>query len=145
MSRALSVRAHLERYLVRVLDLSDPNELTSCTRVAQPGRTTVTVTASIVPILKCLVSGYFAQAARISPDGTHWISARELTATGTASQGTVRLWVHPTSILFKQTPTWVIFHEVVETGQGKAYMREVTVIEPEWLEELAPHFFTTKK
>ncbi|KAG0091246.1 ATPdependent RNA helicase [Podila epicladia] len=86
------------------------------------------------------------QAARIAPDGTHWISARELTSAGTANgQEAVRLWMHPTSILFKQTPTWVIFHEVVETGQGKAYMREVTVIEPEWLEELAPHFFTTKK
>ncbi|KAF9334245.1 hypothetical protein BG006_002494 [Podila minutissima] len=146
MSRALSVRAHLERYLVRVLDLSDPSELTSCTRVMQPSRSAATATASTIPILKCLVSGYFAQAARIAPDGAHWISARELTAAGIArGQDAATLWMHPTSILFKQTPTWVIFHEVVETGQGKAYMREVTVIEPEWLEELAPHFFTTKK
>ncbi|KAF8937177.1 ATPdependent RNA helicase [Dissophora ornata] len=29
-----------------------------------------------------------------------------------------------------------------ETGQGKAYMREVTAVEPEWLEELAPHFYS---
>ncbi|KAG0022313.1 ATPdependent RNA helicase [Podila clonocystis] len=92
-----------------------------------------------------LLNRYFAQAARIAPDGTHWISASELAAAGTASGDAVRLWMHPTSILFKQTPTWVIFHEVVQTGQGKAYMREVTVIEPGWLEELAPHFFTTKK
>ncbi|KAF8987766.1 hypothetical protein BGZ52_002897 [Haplosporangium bisporale] len=114
MSRALSVRAHLERYLVRVLNLSNPR--------------------------------YFAQAARIAPDGSHWISARELTAAGTTSgRDSVKLWMHPTSILFKQTPTWVIFHEVVETGHGKAYMRDVTVIEPEWLEELAPHYFSSSK
>ncbi|KAF9984591.1 hypothetical protein BGZ75_003855 [Mortierella antarctica] len=55
------------------------------------------------------------------------------------------LWMHPTSILFKQTPKWVIFHEVVETAQGKAYMREVTAIEAEWLEQLAPHFYTMKR
>ncbi|KAF9386945.1 hypothetical protein CPC16_007302 [Podila verticillata] len=145
MSRALSVRAHLERYLVRVLNLSNPSELTSCTRATQTGRA-ITAAASTIPLLKCLVSGYFAQAARIAPDGSHWISARELTAAGTTSgRDSVKLWMHPTSILFKQTPTWVIFHEVVETGHGKAYMRDVTVIEPEWLEELAPHYFSSSK
>jgi len=100
-----------------------------------------------VKIRKCLVSGFFAQAARIAPDGTHWIHALEVAPKGVRglSYTPTKLWMHPTSILFKQTPKWVIFHEVVETGKGKAYMREVTEIEPEWLGELAPHFYVLKK
>ncbi|KAF9426512.1 hypothetical protein BGZ94_006411 [Podila epigama] len=143
ISRALSVRAHLERYLVRTLNLSSHQELTSCTRSSGRERDT----DPTIAIRKCLVSGYFAQAGRIAMDGTHWISARELAASGSARVGPAptKLWMHPTSILFKQTPKWVIFHEVVETGQGKAYMREVTTIEPEWLAELAPHFYTTRQ
>ncbi|KAI1314989.1 hypothetical protein EDD11_001425 [Mortierella claussenii] len=148
MSRALSIRSHLERYLVRVLNLTSPSQLTSCTSSLEERRggrggdhdhKDITV-----QIRKCLVSGHFAQAAKIAPDGTHWISVRESLSSMSGYQPT-KLWMHPTSILFKQAPKWVVFHEVVETGQGKAYMREITVVEPEWLEELAPHFYVFKK
>ncbi|KAF9942194.1 hypothetical protein BGZ65_008280 [Modicella reniformis] len=139
MSRALSIRSHLERYLVRVLGLAGPSELTACTQGDQRhDPQTITIT-----LRRCLVSGYFAQAAKAAPDGTHWISARDASTTGVSVP--TKLWMHPTSILFKQTPKWVIFHEVVETGQGKAYMREVTEVDPEWLQELAPHFYTLKR
>lgn len=48
--------------------------------------------------------------------------------------------LHPSSILFKEKPPeWLVFHEVVETT--KEFMREVTVVEPVWLYELAPHFY----
>lgn len=137
MSRALSIRSHLERYLVRILGLSGPKELSTCTEDGQGDPKAITVT-----IRKCLVSGYFAQAAKIAADGTHWISARDA---GSGMHTPTKLWMHPTSILFKQMPKWVIFHEVVETGQGKAYMREVTEVDPEWLQELAPHFYTMKR
>lgn len=145
ISRALSIRSHLERYLVKTLGLTGPSQLPSCLgtdgpRVSDPNEATI-------KIRKCLVSGYFAQAAKIAPDGTHWISALEARPKGARalSYTPTKLWMHPTSILFKQTPQWVIFHEVVETGKGKAYMREVTAIEPEWLGELAPHFYVLKK
>ncbi|CAA7058922.1 unnamed protein product [Microthlaspi erraticum] len=36
-------------------------------------------------------------------------------------------------------PDWVIYHDLVMTT--KEYMREVTVIDPKWLVELAPRFF----
>ncbi|CAO3574497.1 unnamed protein product [Mortierella alpina] len=145
MSRALSIRSNLERYLVHTLNLAGPSELTSCTEGSD--RTTHRdPSAATDAIRKCLVSGYFSQAARIAPDGTHWISLRETSAIETARTFVpTTLWMHPTSILFKQAPKWVIFHEVVETTQGKAYMREVTAIEPEWLEQLAPHFYTMKR
>ncbi|KAG0223909.1 hypothetical protein BGW42_005486 [Actinomortierella wolfii] len=148
MSRALAIRSQLERYLVRILKVAGPGDLTSVmdssglsTRWPKE-RTNKTFTMdeiekkAVSAIRKCLVSGYFAQAARISTDGTHWISVRE-----SSSSRPTRLWMHPTSILFKRSPKWVIFHEVTETAQGKAFMREVTEIEPSWLEELAPHFY----
>lgn len=44
--------------------------------------------------------------------------------------------IYPGSVVFKyKQPEWVVFHEVVHTT--KKFMREITVIEPEWLTELA--------
>ncbi|KAL9270349.1 putative pre-mRNA-splicing factor ATP-dependent RNA helicase DEAH5, partial [Drosera capensis] len=43
------------------------------------------------------------------------------------------------SALFQRRPDWIIYHELVMTT--KAYMREVTAIDPKWLVELAPRFF----
>ncbi|KAK0591970.1 hypothetical protein LWI29_011034 [Acer saccharum] len=42
-------------------------------------------------------------------------------------------------VLFFREPDWVIYHELVMTT--KEYMREVTVVDPKWLVELAPRFF----
>lgn len=68
----------------------------------------------------------FQNAARMAPDGTYR-SARE---------GAV-LHVHPSSVMFTRQPAtgWVIYHEVVETS--KSFMRDLTVVEEEWLVELA--------
>ena len=79
------------------------------------------------------------------PDGTYR-SARE----------GATLHVHPSSVMFTRQPStgWVIYHEVIETT--KSFMRDLTVIEEEWLVELAyvpmeplqdmadgsPHFYT---
>lgn len=45
--------------------------------------------------------------------------------------------MHPSSVLFTRKPStgWVIFHEVVQTT--KNFMRDLTVVEKEWLGELA--------
>ncbi|KAG9061006.1 hypothetical protein KI688_007836 [Linnemannia hyalina] len=69
MSRALSIRSHLERYLVKTLGLNRPSQLPSClgvdgSRVSDPNEATI-------KIHKCLASGYFAQAAKTASDGTH--------------------------------------------------------------------------
>lgn len=47
------------------------------------------------------------------------------------------LHVHPSSVMFTRTAStgWVIYHEVIETS--KSFMRDVTVIDEEWLVELA--------
>ncbi|CAB4406529.1 unnamed protein product [Rhizophagus irregularis] len=114
LSRALSIREQLKKYLVR---FDVPIE--SC------GNDTV-------KIRKCLVSGYFAHAAKMQSDGS-FRSVRD----------NVELHVHPSSILFTRNAPWVIFHEVVSTT--KAFMRELTIIDPAWLTELAPHFYEIRK
>ncbi|BFZ19516.1 hypothetical protein BsWGS_22555 [Bradybaena similaris] len=82
-----------------------------------------------VSLRKCILSGFFANAARL-----HY----------TGGYRTIRddhsLHIHPTAVLAcEEPPLWVVFNEVVQTN--KDYMRDVTVIEPGWLCELAPHFY----
>ncbi|RDD44132.1 putative ATP-dependent RNA helicase DHX35 [Trichoplax sp. H2] len=80
-------------------------------------------------VCKCLVTGFFANAAKYCGDGCY---------------RTIRdnhvLHIHPNSVLYtEEPPKWVIFHEVLQTK--KDYMRDITVIEPSWLYELAPHYY----
>ena len=79
-------------------------------------------------IRRCLVSGYFANAAKLMPDGSF-----------KTIRGGQTLYIHPNSVLNNRTPDFVLYHEVVQTT--KVYMREVTVIDPAWLSEIAPHFY----
>ncbi|CAF0785958.1 unnamed protein product, partial [Didymodactylos carnosus] len=51
--------------------------------------------------------------------------------------------IHPNSCLFEQIPRYVIYFELVLTT--KEYMRQVIEIENQWLLEVAPHFYKTKK
>jgi hypothetical protein len=41
---------------------------------------------------------------------------------------------------FGSPPEWVVYHDVTYTNG--VYIREVTKIDPRWLLELAPHFFS---
>lgn len=81
-----------------------------------------------VVIRKALLSGYFLHAACLQQSGETY---RTLKHSHT-------IFAHPGSLLFKQTPRWVIYHELVLTS--KAFMRQITEIEPEWLLEVAPHY-----
>ncbi|XP_031228458.1 probable ATP-dependent RNA helicase DHX35 isoform X3 [Mastomys coucha] len=81
------------------------------------------------PVLRCIVSGFFANAARFHSTGAY---------------RTIRddheLHIHPASVLYSEKPPrWVIYNEVIQTS--KYYMRDVTAIESAWLLELAPHFY----
>lgn len=77
------------------------------------------------------MSGYFANVARVLPDGSY-----------VTIRGNQIVHIHPNSILNNRTPEWILYHEVVETT--KIYLREVSVIQPEWLTEIAPHFYQNK-
>ncbi|KAJ3033033.1 ATPdependent RNA helicase [Rhizophlyctis rosea] len=113
LQRVASIRAQLAKYLKRF-----GVGLVSCGGDSEALR-------------KCIVSGYFSQAARLEMDGSY----------RTVRDGE-RLYVHPGSCLYRRSPEWVVFHEVVETT--KAYMRDITVIQAEWLTELAPHYYELK-
>jgi HrpA-like RNA helicase len=49
--------------------------------------------------------------------------------------------LHPTSVLAKYgaPPEWVVYHDVILTKEE--YIRDCTKIRPQWLMELAPHFY----
>ncbi len=53
-------------------------------------------------------------------------------------------FLHPTSALYGlgYTPDYIAYHELVFTS--KEYMQCVTAVDPEWLAELGPMFFSVK-
>lgn len=82
-----------------------------------------------VPILKCILSGLFYNLAQAQLDGTYrLVRAPDLA-----------LNMHPDSVLFKRVPQWVVFEEAVETT--KLFMVNVSVVEKDWVTEVAPHYF----
>lgn len=82
---------------------------------------------------KAVTSGFFYNAARVQKNGAY----------RTVKSGQT-VYIHPSSALFKEEvpPRCVIFHELVETS--KEFMRQVISIKPEWLVEIAPHYYKAK-
>ncbi|KAI8988611.1 P-loop containing nucleoside triphosphate hydrolase protein [Mycotypha africana] len=126
LSRAMAIRLQLIKYLKR-FDIPLVSATSKYPNTAE-GRL-----AASADVRKCIASGYFSQAAIAEPDG----SGRFRTI-----RDGVLLSIHPNSVLFNRKPKCVVFKEVVETTQ--AYMRDLTLIEPDWLAELAPHFYEYK-
>lgn len=125
MSRAVSIRNQLRRYLERFgIDVTETLGGNDVLRIG--GR------PKEESIRRSLTSGYFAHAARMTPDGTF----------RTVDGGTV-LHAHPSSLMFNRKADWVIFTEVMETGD-KTFIRDVTKIEKSWLLEYAPEFYRVK-
>ncbi|KHN98309.1 Helicase-associated domain protein [Metarhizium album ARSEF 1941] len=123
MTRAVSIRAQLKRYVER-FNIQVDESLSS----KRPSGADMKTKAE--QIRRCLTSGYFAHAARMQPNGTF----------RNVEGGTV-MYAHPSSLLFNRKADWVIFHEVMETGE-KTFIRDITKIEKEWLLEYAPGFYT---
>ena len=83
-------------------------------------------------IRRCIVSGMFPNAAYLHPSGVY-----------RTVRGDIPLHIHPTSILYALKPaTWVVYAELIQTT--KLLMKDITVIEPSWLEVLAPHYYEKK-
>ena len=79
-------------------------------------------------IRKAITSGFFYNSAHLSKDGVY----------RTVKNNHV-VNIHPTSCLIKENPRWVIYNELVYTT--KEYMRNIIEIKPEWLMEVAPHYY----
>jgi hypothetical protein len=51
--------------------------------------------------------------------------------------------LHPSSVLFGSKPPFVLYNELVETNN--IYIRDITVIEPEWVLKEGESWFKTKR
>jgi len=124
LARAWDIRKQLKRFLVRFK-----------LPIVSAGNNTVA-------IRKAVLSGCFMNAAQLQPDGSY----RPLRASHpNATLDT--LHIHPSSVLASTSqsavkPPFIIFHELHTSN--KQYMRDITVIEPDWLTEIAPHYYTFK-
>ncbi|WKY02430.1 hypothetical protein Q1695_016021 [Nippostrongylus brasiliensis] len=112
LCRAENVRSQLVRLLRRF-------EVPLVSVRGETGGTTM--------ILRCLVSGFFSQAARYHYTGKYVTVKEEFPFN--VYKGSV--------IMYKKNyPKWVIFTEVMQDS-----IRDLSVIEPHWLYELAPHYY----
>jgi ATP-dependent RNA helicase DDX35 len=126
MTRAVSIRAQLKRYLER-FGINVEESLSH-----DANKTPLGSNAGLYKgeaIRRCLTTGFFAHAAKMQPDGTF----------RNVAGGTI-LHAHPSSLMFNRKADWVIFHEVMEM-RDKTYIREVSKIEKSWLVEYAPEFY----
>uniref|UniRef100_A0A7S4IG90 RNA helicase n=1 Tax=Vannella robusta TaxID=1487602 RepID=A0A7S4IG90_9EUKA len=114
------------RSMTRARDIRDQLE-GLCERVE------VEITSSIdsEPIRKAITSGFFYHTGRLQKNGSY----KTVKSNQTVS-------IHPSSSMFEKLPRWVVYHELVFTS--KEFMRQIIEIKPEWLVELAPHFYQRK-
>ena len=69
---------------------------------------------------KALLSGLLSQIGQKSEDGDY-LGARQR-----------RFWIHPSTVIAKKRPQWIMAAELVETT--KLFARMVAKIDPDWLE-----------
>ena len=81
-------------------------------------------------ICKSVCAGYFYNAAKLATTG-EYKTVKQLHT----------VHIHPSSVLANEDvpPKWLCFHELAFTT--KEYMRMVFPIQPEWLVEVAPHYY----
>uniref|UniRef100_A0A8D0PLK1 ATP-dependent RNA helicase DHX33 n=1 Tax=Sus scrofa TaxID=9823 RepID=A0A8D0PLK1_PIG len=82
-------------------------------------------------IRRCLAHSLFMNSAELQPDGSY--------ATTDTHQPVA---IHPSSALFHCKPACVVYTELLFTN--KCYMRDLCVVDAEWLYEAAPDFFRRK-
>ncbi|XP_032695723.1 ATP-dependent RNA helicase DHX33 [Lontra canadensis] len=82
-------------------------------------------------IRRCLAHSLFMSTAELQPDGTY---------VTTDSRQPVA--IHPSSVLFHCRPACVVYTELLHTS--RCYMRDVCVVDADWLHEAAPDYFRRK-
>eukprot|EP00873_Tetraselmis_striata_P011748 jgi/Tetstr1/432012/TSEL_021488.t1 len=83
-------------------------------------------------IRKAICAGFFYHTARLQKNGSYKTVKNPQT-----------VHIHPSSGMSEVMPRWVVYHELVLTT--KEYMRQVSEIKPEWLVELAPHYYSKRE
>ncbi|KAK9248795.1 P-loop containing nucleoside triphosphate hydrolase protein [Lipomyces tetrasporus] len=103
-----------------------------CERVGVKLSSAGTQENGIVNIQKSITSGFFSNTARLTRNGESYRTVK-------TSQ---TVYIHPSSVLYKKKPKWILYHELVLTS--KEFMRNCMPIEPSWLLEVSPHFYKQK-
>ncbi|XP_069827234.1 ATP-dependent RNA helicase DHX33 isoform X2 [Dendropsophus ebraccatus] len=99
-----------------------------CIKMSLPIESSRTDTRNI---RQCLAHGLFMNAAELQPDGTY-----------TTVETHQPVSIHPSSVLFHCKPACVIYNELLHTS--KCYMRDLCVVDADWLFEAAPEYFRRK-
>lgn len=134
LARAVSIRAQLKRHLER-LGLNVPDVEGSGSNQAEHLPNNAEMTRRI---LRCLTSGYFANVGKMNPmDGTF----RPLSS---SKQNTITMYPHPTSLMFNRKADYVLFHELLETGE-KIYIKDISKIEKSWIVEMSGKYYKVKE
>ena len=84
-------------------------------------------------VRKAICSAYFHNAAKLKGIGEY-----------NNCRSGMPCFLHPSSALYGlgYTPDYIVYHELVYTS--KEYMQCVTAVDPEWLAEMGPMFFSIK-
>ncbi|KAL6226627.1 hypothetical protein ACLB2K_000588 [Fragaria x ananassa] len=82
-------------------------------------------------IKKAMTSGYFPHSARLEKNGVY-----------RTVKNPQNVHIHPSSGLAQVLPRWVLYHELVLTT--KEYVRQVSELKPDWLVEIALHYYQLK-
>ncbi|KAJ4522728.1 hypothetical protein HRR78_000215 [Exophiala dermatitidis] len=120
-----------QRSLTRARDVRD-QLARLCDRVEVDASKSCGGSSNIEPIQKAITAGFFPHSARMQRDGQSY---------RTVKNGQV-VYIHPSSVLIESRPKWLIYHELVLTS--KEYMRSCMPLKPEWLIEVAPHYYKKK-
>lgn len=99
-----------------------------CIKLSMPIESSRTDTGNI---RQCLAHGLFMNTAELQPDGTY--------ATIDTHQPVA---IHPSSVLFHCKPACVVYNELLHTS--KCYMRDICLVDADWLFEAAPDYFRRK-
>ncbi|XP_072302775.1 ATP-dependent RNA helicase DHX33 [Eucyclogobius newberryi] len=82
-------------------------------------------------VRRCLARGMFVNAAELQPDGTYLaLDTHQPVA------------IHPSSVLFQAKPAYVVFNELLHTS--RCYMRDLCLVDADWLLDAAPEYFGRK-
>ncbi|XP_028662843.1 ATP-dependent RNA helicase DHX33 [Erpetoichthys calabaricus] len=82
-------------------------------------------------VRRCLAHGLFMNAAELQPDGSYL-----------ALDSHQPVAIHPSSVFFNSKPSYVIYNELLHTS--KCYMRDLCLVDAEWLHQAAPEYFRRK-
>ncbi|KAK5090711.1 hypothetical protein LTR05_000886 [Lithohypha guttulata] len=130
LGKAVAIRSQLRRYLER-FHIPFQDDALSSSYQPPPDITT--------RILKCLTAGYFTNVARMSAiDGTFKPLATR------PKENPLTMYAHPTSLMFNRKADYVLFHELLETGE-KIYLKDISKIEKSWVLEAGHRYYEVKE